>query len=103
MLRVGAPRQMHAVAARRLEGSLGLDALVGGAGLSRDRRETFALRLDRWWPDLADALAMIHPDPEVAEPLLEQLVGLAASAYAARPEDLHRLDQQRLLTPDWLQ
>ena len=94
---------MQALAARRLEGSLGLDALVGGGGLSRDRRETFALRLDRWWPDLADAVAMIHPDPDVAAPLLSRIVELAAAAYAERPEDLHRLDHQRLLAPDWLQ
>ena len=94
---------MQALAARRLEGSLGLDALVGGGGLSRDRREAFALRLDRWWPDLSEAIAMIHPDAAVASPLLTRLVELAASAYAERPEDLHRLDQQRLLAPDWLQ
>jgi amylosucrase len=103
MLDVGAPRHMQAVASKRLEGSLGLDALVGGGGLSRDRRETFALRLDRWWADLSEAVAMIHPDPAVAEPLLDRLVGLAATSYAERPEDLHRLDHQRLLAPDWLQ
>ena len=26
--------------------------LVGAGGLSPDRRQTFALRLDRYWPDL---------------------------------------------------
>src|SRR3712207_884554 len=103
MLGVGAPREMHAVAQKRLEGSAGLDALVGAGGLSRDRRDAFALRLDRWWPDLYEAVAMVHPDPAVAEPLLGRLVELAASAYLDRPEDLHRLDLQRLLTPDWLQ
>jgi amylosucrase len=30
-------------------------------------------------------------------------VELAAAAYAERPDDLHTLDQQRLLAPDWLQ
>ena len=45
----------------------------------------------------------IHPDPAVPESLIARLVELAATAYAERPDELHRLDAQRLLTPDWLQ
>ena len=46
---MSAPRELHAAAAARLDGrASGLDAVIGGPGLSRDRRETFALRLDRW-------------------------------------------------------
>ena len=42
----------------------GIDALVGGGPpLSRDRKETFALRLDRYHDDLADALARDPPRP----------------------------------------
>jgi len=36
-------------------------------------------------------------------PRADDLVTLAAAGYAARPDDLHRLDLQRLLQPDWLQ
>ena len=76
---MGAPREIHAAAAAQLEGALGLDALVGAGGLSPDRRQTFALRLDRYWPDLASAVAEIHPDPEVAAALLARLVRAAAT------------------------
>ncbi len=91
---MSAPPALHALATSYLD---------AGDGLSADRRETFALRLDRFWGDLHDAVVGVHPDPAVSGPLLERLVGLAAAAYVARPDDLHRLDLQRLLQPDWLQ
>ncbi len=91
---MSAPPEIHAVAASLLDAAVGLSA---------DRRETFSLRLDRFWPDLRDAVVAVHPDPAVAAALLERLVTLAATAYAERPDDLHRLDLQRLLQPDWLQ
>src|SRR4051794_8595116 len=100
---MAAPREIHAAAAAQLETPPGLDALVGPAPLSPERRHTFALRLDRYWPDLQAAVAELHAEPEVAGPLLERLVGIAATAYADRPADLHDLDERRLLTPDWLQ
>lgn len=103
---MSAPPQVHAAASARLEAAdtLGIDALVGGvARLSRDRRETFGLRLDRYHDDLDSALREIHPDAEVREALTIRLVELAAAAYAERPDELHRLDAQRLLAPDWLQ
>jgi amylosucrase len=100
---MSAPPEIHAAAAARLEGALGLDALVGAGGLSPDKRQAFALRLDRYWPDLESAVREIHADDAVAAELLARLVGIAAAAYAERPADLHLLDQQRLLTPDWLQ
>src|SRR3954467_209396 len=115
MRRMGAPREIHAAAAaglgartevraqRASKGALGLDVLLGPADLSPERRQTFAVRLDRYWPDLEAAVREIHPDPEVADELLARLVRTAAAAYAERPSDLHLLDQQRLLTPDWLQ
>ncbi len=101
-----APRELHDAAAARLVGggALGLDALVGGGPpLSRDRKDTFALRLDRHHDDLVAGLRAIHPDAEVRDALVLRLVELAAAAYAERPDELHRLDAQRLLTPDWLQ
>ena len=50
--------------------------------------------------DLLDGLAVVYPDPGA---VARRLVDLAARAYADRPDDLHRLDQRRLLEPDWLQ
>ncbi|GCD90968.1 alpha-amylase family protein [Nocardioides sp. LS1] len=85
---MGTPDDVHAAAAAEL------------AGLSEERREAFALRLDRWWDDLLAGLAAVYPHPEA---VAGRLVQIAARAYAARPGDLHRLDQRRLLQPDWLQ
>src|SRR4029077_6343724 len=85
---MSAPPELHTLAASYLD---------AGDGLSADRRETFALRLDRFWGDLRDAVVGLHPDPAVSGPLLERLGGLGATAYAARPDDPHRLDLQPLL------
>ena len=70
------------------------------AGLGEERREAFALRVDRWSDDLLVALAELYAEPE---DVARRLVEVAARAYAARPAELHRLDQRRLLSPDWLQ
>jgi amylosucrase len=68
--------------------------------LPSHRAEVFAARLDRWYPDLVDALSALYADPvEVAE----RLVALAATAYADRSDDLHALDLRRSLEPDWFQ
>ncbi|MGA9869537.1 MAG: alpha-amylase family protein [Rhodococcus sp. (in: high G+C Gram-positive bacteria)] len=70
------------------------------AALPAHRRETFALRLEQWWPDLHDAVTALYDNPdEVAT----RLVAIAARAFADRSDDLHRLDQRRLLQPDWFQ
>ena len=96
MRRMSAPREIHAAAAGQLEGALGLDALVGSRGLSPDRRQTFALRLDRDWPDLEAAVTEVHPDPEVAGALLDPLLAPRRAAYAARPATCTSLDERRL-------
>ncbi|MGB7424163.1 MAG: alpha-amylase family protein [Ornithinimicrobium sp.] len=68
-------------------------------GLSAARRQTFTLRVQRRWTELLDGLR-VYADPEaVAGRCLE----LAATAYSQRPDDLHALDEQRLLAPDWFQ
>ncbi len=82
------PEDVHAAAAEALQ------------GVSEERREAFALRLDRWWEDLLDGLAAVYPHPDA---VARRLVAIAARGYADRPADLHRLDQRRLLSPDWLQ
>jgi len=64
------------------------------------RRETFEVRLARWLPDLRSALEPLYVD---AAEVADRLVVLAASAYAARDDDLHRLDLRRTLEPDWFQ
>ena len=73
-------------------------ALLTGA--PPHRRDIFALRLDRWWQDLYDGLAVVYDDPE-AQAL--QVVSRAARAFLERDPELHRLDQVRTLEPDWLQ
>ena len=64
------------------------------------RRETFEARLDRWLPDLEAAL---RPAVRRPGPVARRLVELAARAFAARADDLHRLDLKRSLEPDWFQ
>lgn len=76
---------------------------IVGAALSdvpQHRQETFALRVERWWPDLHDAVTALYPDPDDVS---RRLVEGAARAFAERPDDLHRLDERRLLEPDWFQ
>ncbi len=70
------------------------------SGLGAQRRDSFSLRLDRWWTDLRTALAGLYDDPDA---VARRLVAVAAAGYAARSADLHRLDERRLLEPDWLQ
>jgi amylosucrase len=69
-------------------------------GLPGHRVDLFALRVRRWWPDLVDGLRGVHEDPEA---VARRLLALAARSYAARPDDLHLLDLQRSLEPDWFQ
>jgi amylosucrase len=90
---MSAPKQAHDSAA----------ASLARARLSADRRESFHLRLDRYWSDLSDAIGAVYANIENSEQLTESLLVLAASAYVDRPDDLHRLDERRLLQPDWLQ
>ena len=74
------------------------DALV--AHLPSHRRELFAARVERWWPDLVDGLSAVYDDPEQVG---DRVVALAARAFAERDDDLHALDLQRTLAPDWFQ
>ena len=64
------------------------------------RREVFEARLERWLPDLEEALRPLYVDPGT---VARRLVDLAARAFAARTDDLHRLDLRRSLEPDWFQ
>ncbi len=71
------------------------------AELPEHRRELFALRLQRWWPDLVEGLQAVYGDRAPA--LALRLVGLMAAAHRDREPDLARLDMARTLRPDWLQ
>jgi amylosucrase len=70
--------------------------------LGETDRELFELRVERYWADLVSGLALLYPDEDTTA-LGTRLVGLSAAAYRDRDPDLRRLDQQRLLAPDWLQ
>jgi amylosucrase len=70
------------------------------AGQPSHRVEVFAARLDRWYPDLLEALIQLYPNPAA---VADRLVRLAATAYADRSDDLHALDLRRSLEPDWFQ
>ncbi len=72
------------------------------AGVGDDRARTFDVRLHRWWPDLVSGLEGFH-DESGAAALAHRSVVAAATAFRDRPDDLHRLDERRLVEPDWLQ
>ncbi len=70
--------------------------------LSPELQEIFDVRLQRWWPDIRDGLAMLYSRAD-AQDLGARLVHLAACAYRDRDPELRRLDLSRQLEPDWLQ
>ena len=72
------------------------------AGLEPAEQEIFELRLERWWEDLVSGLDAVYPAQDT-QALGLRLVRLAACAYRERDHDLRRLDQRRVLEPDWLQ
>ncbi|HEU4515190.1 MAG TPA: alpha-amylase family protein [Nocardioidaceae bacterium] len=74
--------------------------LSGLDGLPDLRREVFEARLERWLPDLVDAVEGLYDDPAS---VVRRLVALAVTAYAGRDDELHRLDLRRSLAPDWFQ
>ena len=70
------------------------------AALPSHRRAVLEARVERWLPDLVDALSLVHDEPrEVGDRLVE----VAAQGFAEREEDLHHLDLRRTLRPDWFQ
>ncbi|MFC4452506.1 amylosucrase [Deinococcus sonorensis] len=61
--------------------------------------DTFLLRLDRYGPELQESLETVYGAGELMERLTETLL----MGFHERPADLRRLDEARLLRPDWLQ
>ena len=72
------------------------------AALGETDRQLFEVRVERYWSDLVEGLRELYPQVDTLA-LATRLVGLSAAAYRDRDPELRRLDQQRLLTPDWLQ
>ncbi len=70
--------------------------------LPAELRQTFELRVERWWPDLRSGLAGVYREDE-AGVLESRLLRLAARAYTERNPELRRLDEARTLEPDWFQ
>lgn len=85
-----APDSVHAIA----------DAALSEQ--SQDTRETFSIRLDRWWADLHEGLTGIY-STGAADDLVVRLITLAARAFVDRDPELRRLDAERTLAPDWFQ
>ncbi|HSE08958.1 MAG TPA: alpha-amylase family protein [Nocardioidaceae bacterium] len=74
--------------------------LHGIDDLPDHRREVFRARVERWLPDLREAVEPLYDDPET---VVRRLLSLALNAYAAREPELHQLDLRRSLAPDWFQ
>ncbi|WP_372595284.1 alpha-amylase family protein [Actinotalea sp.] len=72
------------------------------AELSPERRQTFELRVERWWPDLLAGLAPLY-GPDEVEALGSRLLLLAATSFRDRDPELARLDEARVLDPTWFQ
>ncbi|MGI8748731.1 MAG: alpha-amylase family glycosyl hydrolase, partial [Deinococcus sp.] len=62
--------------------------------------QTFLLRLERYEEELRASLAELYPGHQE---LMERLTDALLLGYHERPADLRRLDEARLLSPDWLQ
>ncbi|MFY0407709.1 alpha-amylase family protein [Solicola sp. PLA-1-18] len=70
------------------------------SALPDHRWEVLQARVERWRPDLVEALTGLYDDPEG---VADRLVALAAARFAERDDDLHALDLRRSLAPDWFQ
>ncbi len=70
---------------------------------TRDRHleTSFDLRLARYGNDLRRGLSMIYGDR--ANETFERVLGIVAKAMVERSDELRALDEERLLSPDWLQ
>jgi amylosucrase len=59
--------------------------------------------LDVYWDDLIRPLTHLYGHLPTFEPWLADTITRIGRAYAERPNDLHLLDEKRLLQPDWYQ
>lgn len=66
------------------------------------QEQTLELRLDRYADELFSALEHVYGE-QANDALFLGVKGIIETAYKARSDDLKRLDEERLLRPDWLQ
>ncbi len=73
------------------------------ARLYKYRQNQFFQRLDVYWDDVIRPLHHLYGHLPTFEPWLTDTITRIGRAYAERPNDLHLLDEKRLLQPDWYQ
>ena len=73
------------------------------ARLYKYRQNQFFQRLEVYWDDLIRPLHHLYGHLNSFEPWLTDTITRIGRAYAQRPNDLHLLDEKRLLQPDWYQ
>ncbi len=73
------------------------------ARLYKYRQNQFFQRLEVYWDDLIRPLHHLYGHLDNFEPWLADTITRIGRAYAQRPNDLHLLDEKRLLQPDWYQ
>lgn len=71
------------------------------ASLDPSTQQSFELRWERYLPDLWIGLSRVYGDR--ADETLQRVRDILVTRIAERPDDLKRLDEARLLEPDWLQ
>jgi amylosucrase len=77
-------------------------ARKSGSALTPDAEQTFSLRLDRYRADLEGGLIRVYGEDQTAA-LWPRLEAALRRNLSERPPELRRLDEVRLLRPDWLQ
>jgi len=80
---------------------LKLDPTRVSAVLGAAAADTFRLRWERYGPELVESLTAVYGDRAPA--LVDRLIDHLLEASAVRSAELQRLDEKRLLFPDWLQ
>ena len=97
---MSAPAEIHAVA----DACLGAAVDAGRRPQRRPAARRSGCGSTATGPTCATRSSAVHPDPAVSGAAARAAgARRSATSYADRPADLHRLDQQRLLQPDWLQ
>jgi amylosucrase len=76
-----------------------LRALEAHVPADLPERDTFLMRLERYLPELSAGFDAIYNAPDAWERLLEVML----KNHAERSPNLRRLDEARLLSPDWFQ
>ncbi|WP_241191280.1 alpha-amylase family glycosyl hydrolase [Deinococcus psychrotolerans] len=69
--------------------------------LSEAEQQTFDIRMERYRSDLEGSLRRVYGDQ--VDAIWPRLEALLKRSFGERPTELRRLDEARLLRPDWLQ